>query len=446
MDLKEAQRLRNYPRYVPCAVRLLAFYLQRLREAVGTPAAHRRQRRLSLAGAQALDRGHPSHVGHGRRPLPRRLGRAPRPERHRDLQPGGGRALRRLVGDALRPRDREGRRPHAPRPRLRHRRAARDQRRPSGSAAAGAALRLRGAAARRPAGLAYRHEPSAKRSVSMPTCRIPSRRSDPDRVASPAGSPCDAGPIPALYGTPTDGQGRWRRRRDGRRRLSDHTVAADRTSRCPRSAFHPACKPCIRTGKPSRRGDDGGARRLRESGRLDMPVTGMEAEFNVVLDGVEIDPRAYWKDPTAFIDVPLLRRTRSSLAASDGRRRLLRPRRDRGRHARHRAGAGLHRAHGAEPLGADPVRARPAHEMGAAHRPPRAAQGLQRALQHLLRAQDGTSWTRTATSRSSRSCSPTSSPSRWRWSARTGARPESACGRARSASRSRRTSRPTPAS
>src|SRR6478736_5810931 len=50
-----------------------------------------------------------------------------------------------------------------------------------------------------------------------------------------------------------------------------------------------------------------GRRRLRESGRLDMPVTGMEAEFNVVLDGVEIDPRAYWKDPTAFIDVPLLR-------------------------------------------------------------------------------------------------------------------------------------------
>src|SRR6266545_1483446 len=37
VDLKEAQRLRNYPRYVPCAVRLLAFYLQRLREAVGTP-------------------------------------------------------------------------------------------------------------------------------------------------------------------------------------------------------------------------------------------------------------------------------------------------------------------------------------------------------------------------------------------------------------------------
>src|SRR6478672_12846004 len=61
-----------------------------------------------------------------------------------------------------------------------------------------------------------------------------------------------------------------------------------------------------------------GRRRLRESGRLDMPVTGMEAEFNVVLDGVEIDPRAYWKDPTAFIDVPLLRRTRSSLQLPTG--------------------------------------------------------------------------------------------------------------------------------
>jgi hypothetical protein len=49
-----------------------------------------------------------------------------------------------------------------------------------------------------------------------------------------------------------------------------------------------------------------------------MPAIGMESEFNVVLDGVEIDPRAYWKDPTAFIDVPLLRRTRSSLQLPTG--------------------------------------------------------------------------------------------------------------------------------
>ena len=37
VDLKEAERLRTYPRYVPCAVRILAFYLERLREAVGAP-------------------------------------------------------------------------------------------------------------------------------------------------------------------------------------------------------------------------------------------------------------------------------------------------------------------------------------------------------------------------------------------------------------------------
>lgn len=37
VDLKEAERLRAYPRYIPCAVRLLAFYLERLREAVAAP-------------------------------------------------------------------------------------------------------------------------------------------------------------------------------------------------------------------------------------------------------------------------------------------------------------------------------------------------------------------------------------------------------------------------
>jgi hypothetical protein len=37
VDLKEAQRLRAYPRYVPCAIRLIAFYLERFREMVGVP-------------------------------------------------------------------------------------------------------------------------------------------------------------------------------------------------------------------------------------------------------------------------------------------------------------------------------------------------------------------------------------------------------------------------
>ena len=35
VDLKEAPRLQQYPRYIPCAVRTLAFYLQQFRAAVG---------------------------------------------------------------------------------------------------------------------------------------------------------------------------------------------------------------------------------------------------------------------------------------------------------------------------------------------------------------------------------------------------------------------------
>lgn len=35
VDLKEAPRLQEFPRYIPCAVRILAFYLQRFREEVG---------------------------------------------------------------------------------------------------------------------------------------------------------------------------------------------------------------------------------------------------------------------------------------------------------------------------------------------------------------------------------------------------------------------------
>jgi hypothetical protein len=35
VDLKEAQRLQQFPRYVPCAVRLLAFFLEQFRAAAG---------------------------------------------------------------------------------------------------------------------------------------------------------------------------------------------------------------------------------------------------------------------------------------------------------------------------------------------------------------------------------------------------------------------------
>lgn len=46
--------------------------------------------------------------------------------------------------------------------------------------------------------------------------------------------------------------------------------------------------------------------------RLRMPAIGMEAEFNVFLDGVEIVPEAYWKHPSAFISEPMLTRERTS--------------------------------------------------------------------------------------------------------------------------------------
>jgi hypothetical protein len=52
--------------------------------------------------------------------------------------------------------------------------------------------------------------------------------------------------------------------------------------------------------------------------RLRLPVTGMEAEFNVFLDGVEIDPREFWGHPTAFIECPLLRREKSSFQLPTG--------------------------------------------------------------------------------------------------------------------------------
>ncbi len=51
---------------------------------------------------------------------------------------------------------------------------------------------------------------------------------------------------------------------------------------------------------------------------LKMPAIGMESEFNVWLDGVEINPEPYWKHPSAFIDRPLLKREKSSLQLPTG--------------------------------------------------------------------------------------------------------------------------------
>src|SRR5688572_5733386 len=43
-----------------------------------------------------------------------------------------------------------------------------------------------------------------------------------------------------------------------------------------------------------------------------MPVIGLEAEFKVFIDDVEIIPEEYWRVPAAFIERPMLRRSSKS--------------------------------------------------------------------------------------------------------------------------------------
>src|SRR5437762_3181494 len=64
--------------------------------------------------------------------------------------------------------------------------------------------------------------------------------------------------------------------------------------------------------------DEIGNQRVLQRTWLKMPVIGMEAEFNVWLDEVEIDPKKYWKQPAAFIDRELLPREKSSLQLPTG--------------------------------------------------------------------------------------------------------------------------------
>jgi hypothetical protein len=51
---------------------------------------------------------------------------------------------------------------------------------------------------------------------------------------------------------------------------------------------------------------------------LEMPGIGLESEFNVWLDEVEINPETYWKHPKAFIDRELLVREKTSLQLPTG--------------------------------------------------------------------------------------------------------------------------------
>ncbi|HKS22714.1 MAG TPA: hypothetical protein VJZ76_07955, partial [Thermoanaerobaculia bacterium] len=63
--------------------------------------------------------------------------------------------------------------------------------------------------------------------------------------------------------------------------------------------------------RPNWKDEIGDSRRAQRTW-LAMPVIGMESEFNVWLDEVEINPEAYWKHPRAFIDAPLLEREKTS--------------------------------------------------------------------------------------------------------------------------------------
>src|SRR5688572_6779843 len=64
--------------------------------------------------------------------------------------------------------------------------------------------------------------------------------------------------------------------------------------------------------------DELGSPRVPGRTRLRMPVIGMESEFNVWVDEKEIDPKPFWKHPSAFIDRPLLPREKSSLQLPTG--------------------------------------------------------------------------------------------------------------------------------
>lgn len=64
--------------------------------------------------------------------------------------------------------------------------------------------------------------------------------------------------------------------------------------------------------------DDLGTELVPKRARLKMPGIGMESEFNVWVDEVEIDPKPFWKSPSAFIDRTLLPREKSSLQLPTG--------------------------------------------------------------------------------------------------------------------------------
>lgn len=52
--------------------------------------------------------------------------------------------------------------------------------------------------------------------------------------------------------------------------------------------------------------------------QLAMPVIGLEAEFKTFVDDEEVIPEEYWRTPSAFVDMPLMKRTSKSLQLPTG--------------------------------------------------------------------------------------------------------------------------------
>lgn len=51
---------------------------------------------------------------------------------------------------------------------------------------------------------------------------------------------------------------------------------------------------------------------------LELPVIGLESEFQIVLDGTDVAPEDIWRTPASFMDRPLLKRTNKSLQLPTG--------------------------------------------------------------------------------------------------------------------------------
>ena len=58
--------------------------------------------------------------------------------------------------------------------------------------------------------------------------------------------------------------------------------------------------------------------RFPYTSELELPVIGLEAEFKVFVDDVEIVPEEKWRTPAGFIDRPLIRRTNKSMQLPTG--------------------------------------------------------------------------------------------------------------------------------